>query len=186
MLSVHFMTRGYGKWFRVTFLLSAHATALATKANPWSFNTYLSSLWFLYCLYLVIELHRLMPTCVYILRNFKIAFNECKKIIKHEAEEDYYQVDIPEMGGIVQSKYQNDIKPWASVITLNGKNFLITEDTMVVTAPADFSMKKNLCAAMCKEYHRENNEVVFKQEEKIGCMALIPPAVTGLKNKHIC
>ena len=27
--------------------------------------------------------------------------NECNKIIEHEAEEDYYQVDIPEIGGVI-------------------------------------------------------------------------------------
>ena len=109
--------------------------------------------------------------------------NDCNKTIEHEAEENYYQVDIPELGGIIQSKYQNDTKPRSSVINLTGKDFLKTEDTMVVTASADFSMKNNLCAAMCREYHRENNEMLFKQQEVIGGMALIPPAVTGVKNK---
>ena len=72
------------------------------------------------------------------------------------------------------------------VVTLTGKDFLKTEDTMVVTASADFSMRNNLCAAMSREYHRENNEMLFKQQETIGGMAIIPPAVTGVKNKYIC
>ena len=110
--------------------------------------------------------------------------NECNKIIEYE--EDYHQADIPEIGGVVQSKYLDDIKPWSDVITLTGKDFLKTEDTMVVTASADFSMRNNLCAAMSREYHRENNEMLFKQQETLGGMALIPPAVTGVKNKYIC
>ena len=47
-------------------------------------------------------------------------------------------------------------------------------------------MRNNLCAAMSREYHRENNEMLLKQQETLGGMALIPPAVTGVKNKYIC
>ena len=79
--------------------------------------------------------------------------NECNKIIEYEEEDDYHQADIPEIGGVVQPKYLDDIKPWSDLITLTGKDFLKTEDTMEVSASADFAMRNNLCAAMCREYH---------------------------------
>ena len=60
--------------------------------------------------------------------------NECNKIFEHEEEDDYHQAHIPEIGGVVQSKYLNDIKPWSSVITFTWKDFLKTEDTVVATA----------------------------------------------------